>query len=358
MIRLVGGLPGSGKSYFAANFISKFGEYDNLYKTFVIKKDIKIFTNLDDLQIQHESLEQCISKYGGAEKFFTIDNFTKVRDIWPKAHILIIIDEAQRMIDDDLLKNKDVAFFFQYHRHLGIDIFLLTNDIASCSKKVVQLCEFVIEAQPRSKGLPGVFRYKFLDTKGTFLYSQSVRLKQEVFSIYKSFTTDETEKPKNVVLHWIVTGLVVLTLSVVSFKLFVNKIMHHKSGVASASTLPVKPVQPVQRAYTTSRVVPLAALPAPVRGKVGACQKVRPKAAPASSVPAVVPVKVAALPLVSPPTLVLPAGYEVSKVTGVITVGDKKFYSLSGRLVPSNECKFYNDKSNSAICTQVASVAE
>lgn len=263
MIRLVGGLPGSGKSYYAANFISKFGEYDNLYKNFVITKDIQVFTNLDDLQIQHSTLDGCYERCGGPENFFTVEHFTKIRELWPKSHILIIIDEAQRIIDDSLLKLKEVAFFFQYHRHLGIDIFLLTNDIASCSKKVVNLCEFVIEAQPRSKGLPGVFRYKFRDTKGTHLYSETVRLKNEVFSIYKSFTTDESAKPKNVIMHWIMMLAVVLFFCVVGYKFFVNRFLHrHDKPKPAASFVTSSQAQTAPPLPPAVPVAPPASTPA------------------------------------------------------------------------------------------------
>jgi len=355
MIRLIGGLPGSGKSYYAANFISKYGEYDQLYKTFVITKDVEIFTNLDDLQIKHQSLDGeggCFDLYGGPSGFFTIENFKRIRKSWPKSHLLVIIDEAQRIIDDDLLKNKDVAFFFQYHRHLGIDIFLLTNDIASCSKKVVGLCEFLVEAQPRSKGLPGVFRYKFKDTKGNFLYSQSVRLKQEVFGIYKSFTTDETEKPKNVILHWLIMLFVVLILGVIGFKFFVNGFMHKKPKVASVSSKVVSdapfknhssvrslpsppplspPVLPVRHLKRLSRVAPQRVLPPP---------------SPVVKLPALAPVVT--------PSVVYPDGFALAKVTGVVISGEHKWFSLSGRLVPASDCHKYNELTGQAVCPVVA----
>ena len=343
MIRLVGGLPGSGKSYFAANFIAKYGTYDKLYQTFIIEKDIKLFTNLDDLQIQHDSLDECFQKYGGPAKFFTVANFTKIRDMWPKAHILVIIDEAQRIIDDELLKDKDVAFFFQYHRHLGIDIFLLTNDISSCSKKVVGLCEFLVMAQPRSKGLPGVFRYKFTDTKGTFLYSQSIRLRQEVFSIYKSFTTDETEKPKNVVVHWIVTGLIVLTLTVVGFKVFVNGFMHKKKPVVSATGKMVE--KPVQGVYSAARAVPPVSAPLVPVASASKPYTVRRRQAvvPASALPSPPPLAPLVVAAANP-------GWFNASVSGTIQVGDSVWYSVDGSLVPSSECKRYNERLSTALC--------
>lgn len=354
MIRLVGGLPGSGKSYYAANFISKFGSYDSLYKTFVLQKEIKVFTNLDDLQIEHTSLDGCYRRYGGAAKFFTVENFTKIREAWPKAHLLVIVDEAQRTIDDDLLKDKDVAFFFQYHRHLGVDIFLLTNDIASCSRKVVGLCEFLIEAQPRSKSFPGMFRYKFKDTKGTQLYTETVKLKQEVFSIYKSFTTDETEKPKNMLKHWAIMAILGITITTIGFKTFMFSFGHRKNVIVGKdgkmtsrpadqpASGPVSGPPPGYRGYT-SHPAPAAAAPASKPAAV--------PVAPAKPAPYHKRVKVArtetkkvlSSPLPSPvaaaPLADIVPGWVVGKSVGIYEVNQHRYVSLNGRLLDSADCK-------------------
>lgn len=337
MIRIVGGLPGSGKSYYAANFISKYGSYDNLYKNFDITKDVQIFTNLDDLQVQHQTLEGCFERAGGIEKFFTVETFTAFRDLWPKAHILVIIDEAQKYIDDALLKIKEVAYFFQYHRHLGVDIFLLTNDIASCSKKVVGLGEFVIEAQPRSKGLPGIFRYKFKDTKGTHLFTESVRLKNEVFSIYKSFTTDESEKPKNVIVHWLLMLVAVILVAVVGYKMFVNKFLHRSEK---------KPV-PASTVYAPTPSNPVV-MPPPAQA---------PPAPPVSAVPQTVPQSPPAQPTIQapPPSPApvyspvytasnVPASRDLPRVVGLIGDSTKRKYLLStGEIVSCKRQLNIND---------------
>lgn len=348
MIRLVGGLPGSGKSYYAANFIAKFGKYDELYKTFVLTKDVKVFTNLDDLQIEHTSLEHCYQKYGGANKFFTVENFTKIRDHFPKSHLLVIIDEAQRTIDDDLLKDKDVAFFFQYHRHLGVDIFLLTNDIASCSRKVVGLCEFIIEAQPRSRSLPTVFRYKFKDTKGTNLYSQTVKQKQEVFSIYKSFTTDEKEKPKNVLWHWVVMAFIAIVLSTVGFKTFVHAFTHRTNSVVGrdgkmTSKAAVDAAKPSFKAQSTAKLAPVvapvpAAAPAPHESKPPRVRRVRPgRAEDKLAVP--LPKLNSSGSTVDVVPVPAPVGWVMGKPKGVIEVNQHKYFSVNGRLLDSSDCK-------------------
>lgn len=250
MIRLVKGNPGSGKSYYAANYLDKFCTYDGLYKDHKLNDGVLIISNLEGLKLRHLDFEQLVQRFT-IEKFLTIENFEKLIDKYKARHVILIIDEAQKFLDSKFY-DKDVFYFFQYHRHLGIDIFLLTQCVSTVCRQLPPLCEFIIEAAPRSKGIVGTFRYKFIDTKGTFMYSQVVRKKQEVFAMYKSFSSDEAEKPKNVLSHWIITAAVVICFVIFGFKGFFYAYAHRseKSRIVSAPG-PARPILP-ERSSSTS----------------------------------------------------------------------------------------------------------
>jgi len=321
MLKFIAGLPGSGKSYYAVNYLSKFGKYDKLYQTFVIEKPLLIFTNIDKFKLAHKTLESCYAKYGGPDGFFTCTNFAKIRESYPEHQIVVIIDEAQEIFPAGY-RNNDVLFFFEYHRHYGIDLFLLSNNIPNFCKPILNLCETITEAQPRSKSLPGVFRYKILDRAGNFLFSQTVKQKQEVFSIYRSFVADEKEKPKNVILHWGVIFAVMLVISVFSFKAFAN----HMKNRGQKAIINPKP----QTAQAAKPVQPQISSPRPVR-------------AVANNLPS--------------PFVPLPALLNADK-TGDVTpewrrypveafleLDGKRWFMIYGHQVESRQCKLFDKQS-------------
>ena len=257
MIRIVQGNPGSGKSYYAANYIAeKCCTYDPLYKSFTLLPNTVIITNIVDLRVSHLNFDDLITKYT-IEKFLTVANFEILIEKYRAQHVVLIIDEAQKYLDSKFY-DKDVFYFFQYHRHLGLDIFLLTQSVTTVCRQLIPLCEFIVEACPRSKGLAGTMRYKFKDTKGMFMYSKAIRKKQETFDMYSSFTTEEAEKPKNVLTHWILVLSVVLVVVVVGFKGFFYSYSHKSATtrvINPSGTVLNKPVQAVLSSPRVSAAV-------------------------------------------------------------------------------------------------------
>lgn len=239
MIRIVQGNPGSGKSYYAVNYVAdKLSTYDPLYKDHKLNDGVLIITNLENLRVHHLDFDKMIERFT-LEKFLTIENFEVIKEKYKARHMVLIIDEAQKYLDSKFY-NKDVFYFFQYHRHIGLDIFLLTQSVSTICRQLPPLCEFILEAAPRSKGVAGTFRYKFKDPKGTFMYSKAIRKKQETFAMYQSFSSDEAEKPKNVLTHWIVTAVVVMFVVGVGFKGFFYAYANKgKSAIINPQTVKV-----------------------------------------------------------------------------------------------------------------------
>lgn len=239
MIRIIEGVPGSGKSYFMMKYLSNYFKYDSFYDEFMVKDNVLVISNIDGLRVKHLDLNLLIEKYT-VEGFFSVANFEKIQANYKVTNIILLIDEAQ-IIFDRKFYNTDVFFFFQYHRHLGVDVIFGTQGANLLPNAFIPLCEFIVEARPRSKSVMGSFSYHFKDKKGKFLYSKVLKKDQVIFKAYKSFTSDEISKPKNVVLHWLVICVVFLTVGIFCFKsaLAIVKGKSEKAKVAHASTPPI-----------------------------------------------------------------------------------------------------------------------
>ncbi len=213
MLRIVEGVPGSGKTYYAVHYLAKFFSYDKVYMEFFPVEDVLVVTNIDALKLPHEPLGEYIQKYG-VEKVFTVNFWESKRKKYKK--VIIIVDEAQRYFDRSF-RNKDVFFFFQYHRHIGVDIFLLTQDRKLLPRDILSMAENVIRAKPRSVSAFS-FVYEVLSTSTGERYQViTLRKKKEVFDMYSSFKYEEGEKPKNYALRWIVVSALVFVFSVSFF---------------------------------------------------------------------------------------------------------------------------------------------
>ena len=99
MIRIVQGNPGSGKSYYAANYIAeKCCTYDPLYKSFTLLPNTVIITNIVDLRVSHLNFDDLITKYT-IEKFLTVANFEILIEKYRAQHVVLIIDEDSTQLD-------------------------------------------------------------------------------------------------------------------------------------------------------------------------------------------------------------------------------------------------------------------
>lgn len=233
MQRIVDGPLGSGKSYYAVNYILKFVQYDKLYDTYVIPSHFLVISNLDKLRVPHLDLDEQIKKYGGLSGFFSVENFERIQQKMQVKHIVLVIDEAQKYFDVKYF-DKTVMFFFEYSRHLGVDVLLLTQGVAKLSRGLLPLNEYIVSAVPRSKSLPKVFRYIYRDLKYNDLFTESIRHSQIVFNAYCSFSADEIVKPRNYYLSVLFKIGVALSVLFCFFLLF--KYSFSPKGAAHASS--------------------------------------------------------------------------------------------------------------------------
>jgi len=151
--KLITGLPGSGKSYYAVWYVAS--TYFDRTKSgkFKLKekfKDIKIISNIDALKLPHLSLDDVLKNYNSPAQFFSYSSQEKISKKYPQ--IVYLIDEAQfffpaRFRDDQVFN------WFQLHRHFGQDIYLITQVAKLLPDQINALCEMQIDAVSRSNTL-------------------------------------------------------------------------------------------------------------------------------------------------------------------------------------------------------------
>lgn len=207
MFRIISGNPGSGKSFYAVNYLKKFAKYDALYNVMLLDPHVLLVTNLDDVCVQHMLVDDFRS-----QDLINPDKLKKYMEDHQYKRVVYIHDEASKILGG--IRDNREFFFFEYHRHLGMDVFLLVQTISTLPRRLVELAEYVIEAKNRSIGIMG-FEYFLRDSK-TGQQIGKVVLKRDVnvFRLYKSFNFDEVEKPKKIVMRKFVTGAIVMAVSV------------------------------------------------------------------------------------------------------------------------------------------------
>ncbi|MBI5557489.1 MAG: hypothetical protein HY885_07615 [Deltaproteobacteria bacterium] len=241
-IHIIEGVPGAGKTYYAvqhllANYFSK--DADGNYQA---KSQVKIITNVDGLSLDHERLKDVIEASGGAKRFFSKDFQAKVFE--KHGPVIYMIDEAQ-MIFDRKFYDREVFSWFEYHRHFGQTIYLITQAAGKLPRDVTCLVETIIRALPRSRSITGLeFRYNLVSGSHTKL--SVVKIDKKIFEIYKSAGAGEVEKVKNPFMKRIA---VVAVLAVLFFyfgwKYVFDTWGHKGTSEARASVPPATINQPV-----------------------------------------------------------------------------------------------------------------
>jgi len=222
MLRIVEGVPGSGKTYYAVKYLlDNFVKYDDFFDEYIVRDDVLVISNIENLKIKHLNLDTLVQRFS-LEKFFTVENIEKVQKQYRVKNIVFLIDEAQRYFHRRFF-HKDVFYFFQYHRHLGCDIFLITQSYQTLSREIVVLAEYIVRAVPRSRQ-PFSFLYHYIDTQTKDkLFSKSLRKSQSVFRAYTSMKVDEIQKPQSVFSRYVAIAVFLFVLSISSFFF----VLHH-----------------------------------------------------------------------------------------------------------------------------------
>lgn len=170
MITLVTGIPGSGKSYLAVDHVSKLKDQSKVLHNI---EGFKLGISLDQFSLDHNMSKIDVFRKSWHEKNDLLHGWT------------IIIDEAAELFPKSL-RDTDIIGFFDYHRHYGIDIFLITQDIKKVTPDITCLAESHYRAASgASNPIPGVMIYQQI-VGGESVARKYLRKRKEVFALYKS----------------------------------------------------------------------------------------------------------------------------------------------------------------------------
>lgn len=213
-IYIITGKPGSGKSYFTVYHLTKkYFSFDDILKEYLPKGEFSVVTNIESLKVNTFDLKEMVKVAGGVNQFFNVEYQKQLLKRWNR--IVYIIDEAGELFPKKFSDEK-VIFFFQYHRHLGLDFYLITPSEENITRQITCLSEYTINARSRSARLLSSFVYDKLFT-GEKAGTVSIPQKQEVFRLYKSMEKAEGEKISSFTRKYIIMAVLVACLSAVVF---------------------------------------------------------------------------------------------------------------------------------------------
>jgi len=249
MITIVYGMPGSGKSYYAVWWIKRrvLQEGDVFYR---VRPDRLLITNLK-LRLDSEEGYVYVEEPDDLAKYMDVDFWKANYHLLQGRKVVFVVDECQRFF---YFYGSDVRvlFFLQYHRHLGMDILLITQTPKSIPGKVFELCEYVIESVPKSVNPFGfrTFRYRVLHPldRKEVLRRFHLSFESAVFYLYHDMIYSPEEGEERVVNAYVkyYVMLVGIIVALVGFLyLFFSSFSSLASRVQPQSSRSVSAVQSI-----------------------------------------------------------------------------------------------------------------
>ncbi len=233
MIIFITGTPGAGKTY-----------YSVLRMLDDLKKGVLVVSNIDG--VSKEKFEFYLGK---SVNFMTFDEFLSFAlslvnmrydgnyrnafltilnvDYWKRyiipalyqqgiKKVVFYLDEFQSIIDEDTDLTQPQKFFFDYHRHLGIDIYIITQSIQRMSKAIRNLVEVELRlVSLRMFGLESFFVLKTL-IGGVPVKKKVMKYKPEIFALYRSLLVEHMKGVRGRPPVMLFVGIAVLLFSIYS----------------------------------------------------------------------------------------------------------------------------------------------
>ena len=208
-IEIVTGVPGSGKSYYSVHRIKKLLDTSG---RFLVLHNIEGLAPLDNRCISINWVSIDFNAQAMQERLKSLRSEYHLQD---SDLIHIYVDEAQRFFPPDL-KDADIFYFFDYHRHYGVNITLITQHEKKLTFKITSLAEVEIRAVSSRINPFGSFVYK-LSSGGEQYATERLSKDKAVFALYKSFQAGSGTVKKSR-FRYIV--LAILVLAVVAWFIF------------------------------------------------------------------------------------------------------------------------------------------
>lgn len=201
------GTPGAGKSYYAVlRIVQELRDSSKLVITNIDgldKQKVAFYLDKEDLSNLWTLDEFLSAVYGIANlhydgnyrnAFLTLLNV----DFWKRVilpyfykelgykRFIFYLDEFQSIIDEDTNLHQSQKFFFDYHRHLGIDIYLITQSVQRMNKAIRNIAEVELRlVNLRMFGLSSVVLLKTL-IGGVVVKKKLLKYDPRIFVLYRS----------------------------------------------------------------------------------------------------------------------------------------------------------------------------
>lgn len=216
-IRLITGVPGSGKTYYAVyHLLNNYCRYNKELQEYQLKEDHTIITNIDCLTLPHINLDDALKKSNKTvHEFFQVPYQEKITEKYKK--IIYLLDESQRFFPYRNKIGSETFFYFEYHRHLGHDVYIITQDKKLVAQNIILLAENELRACKRTFSIFGEFRY-LLKTDNEIIDRITIRSQKKIFQVYKSFDSATSEKVSNPFKKYILALVVASMLLSYVFK--------------------------------------------------------------------------------------------------------------------------------------------
>jgi hypothetical protein len=260
MFRPVGGVPGTGKTYYIMNLLTtEFFEWNKSLDRWDYKKDkngndivVTFFSNIDGLKLPHINIDQYFIRENITFRdFFTNEYFKAHTEEFGKT--VILLDECNRYFPTDFKDDKDLLpgtkeyfdrsciFFFEYHRHWSLDIYFTCPNLDRLSTSIRNLAEFEIHSIKKAFTIHNEFRYDFMNdrSKGAKpIGGKKLKPNLKIFALYKSFDGDEVTHNVRPLRKMLLLLAVLVVLVGFSIKTFMHFMTPDKPEVV---TKPKKP---------------------------------------------------------------------------------------------------------------------
>ena len=272
-IKVISGLPGSGKSYYLVDLILKdYYEFDAKYFDYKPKGKVTIVSNIKGLRLPHVSLDSVWANAGcsSLDEFLAIPllpGHTEEQSVeaskiykWcmERAPVVFLVDEAQRRWPYSF-KNDNVKFFFQYHRHLGVDLYLTTQNWKDLCPTITGLCAFEIRAVNPAKRLLSELKYKTYceyEEIGKF----SLPFSKRVAALYTSFDASEHGRAVRPLRKYLAYAVIMLAILFTSLGFAYSYFSGKYSKQPKKSTATIAPVKQPSQAKPVASLAPTKSL--------------------------------------------------------------------------------------------------
>lgn len=231
MLKVITGPPRAGKTYWAVRHVLlTYFKWDNELFTWVPKDENAlpfILTNIDGLRIPHHTLELFLKKLNlTLPEFLTLENIVPFVESLTVPFVLLL-DEAHGVFPFNFkdkgagTPDKSTLYFFGYHGHYPIDIYLITHSWTDLCQSIAQRAEYQIDAERRTMSAVGEFRYFYLHPKTQDkLNTQTVKSDKRIHMMYLSSSGEHKTneiKPIRRTLYLVLIGLLITVFALYKF---------------------------------------------------------------------------------------------------------------------------------------------